>query len=247
MDPSVQAERGTQYMELAREIQAEVERTAADPDVELDDLVRALDAWPAELRSEAVVDAFRSLPRVERWGVLSELFDDDELRTALALEHERARADAAQSLRHHALVTVVREQGGLDTRAVPAGEQLTLGLFRHVDVHDALGLGPASSVCARRLVLGATGADGAMVVVDDEFNPHHGLFVTADYDEDVWRHERLEPNSTVRVGAAAATFEPVVRPGGRVDVETSSGIRHGRLHAGYVTVGDVSLFTDGSS
>ena len=244
MRRAADSERGTQYLELAREIHDEVQRTAADPDAELDDLARALDEWPAELRAETALAAFRELPRGERWGILAELFADDELRAALAVEHEWAAADAARTLRHRTLVALVRDRRALDLRAVPAGDELTLGLFRPVDVRDALRLGPASTVCARRLVLRATGEDGALVVIDDAFNPERGLFVTADYDERVWRDERLEPHSRARVGAVGERFEPVVYPGGRVDVETAAGTRRGRLHAGYATVGAVSLFQD---
>jgi hypothetical protein len=234
-------------LELAREIHAEVQRTAADPDADLDDLQRALDEWPAELRADAVLAAFRELPRSERWDVLAELFDDDELRAALAAEHQRVAADVARTRRHLELAAVVHERRTLDTRILVAGDEVVLGLFRSVDVHNALALGPASSVCARRLVLRATGADGACLVIDDTFNPERGLFVTAEYDEAVWRTERLEPHSQVRVGALTDAFEPVVYPGGRLDVETADGARRGRLHTGYATAGAVSLFTDAPS
>ena len=58
----------------------------------------------------------------------------------------------------------------------------------------------------------------------------------------VWRAERLEPNSYVRVGALGDGFQPVVHRGGRLDVETVDGPRRGRLHAGYATLDAVSLF-----
>jgi hypothetical protein len=234
-------------LELAREIQAEVQRTAADPDADLDDLQRALDDWPAELRAEAVLAAFRELPSGERWHVLAELFDDAELRAALAVEHRRVSADVARSRRYLELASTVHEQCALDTRELGAGDEVTLGLFRPVDVHGALELGPASAVCARLLVLRATGDDGACLVVDDTFNPRRGLFVTAEYDEAVWRAERLEPNSRVRVGALGDGFDPVVRPGARLDIETADGAHRGRLHTGYATAGTVSLFTAATS
>ena len=244
MQQPAPADRSTQYLELAREIHDEVQRTAADPDADLDDFARALDDWPSDLRADAIVAAFAELPRGERWAILAELFDDAELRAALALEHERAAADVARSGRHDALAVAVRAARALDTRLVAAGDELTLGLFRPLDVRDALPRGPASTACARRLVLRAAGDAGWFLVIDDQFNPLRGLFMTPDYDEAVWRTERLEPNSRVRVGVLGEGFEPVVHPGGRVDVETADGARRGRLHAGAATVGAVSLFTD---
>jgi hypothetical protein len=235
---------GSQYLALAREIHAEVQRTAGDPDTELDDLARALDELPRDLRAEAAVAAFRELPAGERYAVLAELFDDGELREALAVEHARAVAEAARLVRHHALVAAVREAQALDTRAVPAGAELALGLFRAADVATAIPLGTASAVCARRLVLRATGTDATFLVIDDAFNPRHGLFVTPDYDEAVWQTERLEPNSRVRVGALGDGFEPVVHLGGRVDLDVADRTRRGRLHAGYATVDGVGLFTE---
>ncbi len=133
----------------------------------------------------------------------------------------------------------------LDTRLLPPGDDVTLGLFREGDVRAALTMGSASTTCARRLVVRATGDDGAMVVVEDVFNPAHGLFVTSAYDEGTWRDERLAPNTVARVGAASDdSFSPVIHPGARLDVETAAGPRHGRLHVGYATVGAIDLFTD---
>jgi hypothetical protein len=245
-DPA-SADRSSRYLELAREIDAEVQRLAADPDADLDAFAKAVAAWPLERRFEAVVAAFRELPRGERWLILADLFDDDELRAALADEHQQAAAEVARAGRHRALAVAVRARRELDTRDLAAGDELTLDLFRSVDVRSALSRGGRSTSCARRLVLRATGEDGRVTVVDDEFNPEHGLFVTADYDESVWRAERLEPNSRVRVGTLSDDFAPVVVAGGRVDVELTSSVRRGRLHAGAASVGDVSLFAQDPS
>jgi hypothetical protein len=235
------------YLGLAREIHDEVERAVADPDTDLDDLADALDQWPRDARLAAVTSAFRQLPPLEQWEILARLFDDDELRAALRVEHERSVADARRTLNGAALVAGVRERRALDTCAVAPGEDLTLGLFREDDVRAALAHGSASTSAARRLVLRATDEPGRLLVLEDVFNPARGLFVTPDYDQAAWRAERLEAHAVVRVGAAPdggdAAFEPVVFPGGRLDVETADGIRRGRLHTGYATVGDVDLFT----
>jgi hypothetical protein len=233
------------YLGLAREIHDEVERAVADPDTDLDELADALDHWPREARVAAVTSAFRQLPPLEQWEILARLFDNEELRAALAVEHERRLSEARRILHGAALAATVRARRVLDTRDVPAGEDLTLGLFREVDVRAAVTRGSASASTARRLVLRATDEPGRLLVLEDVFNPARGLFVTTDYDEVAWREERLSPHAVVRVGAAAdgAPLEPVVYPGGRLDVETADGICRGRLHTGYATVGDVDLFT----
>jgi hypothetical protein len=240
-------EQSRPYLGLAREIQDEVERAVADPDTDLDDLAEALDQWPRDARLAAVTSAFRQLPPLEQWEILARLFDDDELRAALGVDHDRRLADARRTLNGAALSARVRERRALDTCAIAPGEDLALGLFREVDVRAAVAHGSASTSAARRLVLRATDEPGRLLVLEDVFNPARGLFVTPDYDEDTWRDERLSPHAVVRVGAApegdGVAFEPVVYPGGRLDVETADGIRRGRLHTGYATVGDVDLFT----
>jgi hypothetical protein len=233
------------YLGLAREIHEEVERAVADSTTDLDELADALGHWPQDARRAAVTAAFRELPALEQWEILARLFDDDELRGALAVEHRRRLAEARTTLNGAALAAAVRERRVLDTRDVPAGEDLALGLFREVDVRGAVTRGSASTSTARRIVLRSTDEPGRLLVLEDVFNPARGLFVTTDYDEVAWREERLSPHATVRVGAApdGAPFEPVLYPGGRLDVETVDGICRGRLHLGYATVGAVDLFT----
>jgi len=232
------------YLGLAREIQDEVERAVADPETDLDDLAAAIDQWPRDARLAAVAAAFRELPALEQWEILARVFDDDDLRAALEVEHERRLAEARRTLNGAALVSAVQQRRALDTRSVPADAELTIGLFREADVRAALARGSASTTTARRIVLRPTEEPGRFLVLEDVFNPARGLFVTADYDEATWRDERLDPYATVRVGTAAdgSPFEPVVYPGGRLDVETAGGTRRGRLHTGYATVGDVDLF-----
>ena len=82
----------------------------------------------------------------------------------------------------------------------------------------------------------------------DVFNPANGLFVTPDYDEAVWREERLAPNTSVRVGTSSdgGAVEPVIHPGGRLDIEAAGATRRSRLHVGAATIGDVDLFVAAS-
>ena len=236
------------YLGLAREIHDEVQRVADDPAADADLLVELVDAWPRDARRRVVEAAFHELPADRRWAILAELFDDDELRAALAHEHERRALEARQALRLTALTDAVAARHAIDTRDIPPDEQLTLGLFREADVRLALVRGPSSTACARRLVLRSTEEAGSLLVIEDVFNPARALFVTSDYDEQVWRDERLVPHSVVRVGSVregddGPGFVPVVYPGGRVDVELSGSARRGHLHAGYATVGTLDLFT----
>jgi hypothetical protein len=53
----------------------------------------------------------------------------------------------------------------------------------------------------------------------------------------------------VRVGSMVAGrdgagFEPVIYPGGRLDVETVDGVVQGKLHVGFVVLGDKDVFND---
>ena len=233
------------YLGLAREIHDEVQRIAADPASGVELLGEAFDRWPREARLRAAQRVFDELPAERRWEILAELFDEAELRAALESERDDQVVEARRVLRRAALASTVRDRQALDTRDVPADEELTLGLFREVDVRAVLTQGASSTACARRLVLRITGDDGTMRVIEDVFNPSRGLFVTADYDQQVWSDERLAPHSLIRIGSLnGSTFVPVVYPGGRVDVESAGGLTRGRLHAGYATVGDVELFTE---
>jgi hypothetical protein len=232
-DLRAELERHGPYLGLAEALRAEVERIANDPTADVTELAAAVDRWSHDARQAAVTAAFDGLPAEQRWALLARLFDDDELRAALAVEHQRAVAQA------RALVA-----GCLDTRRLRAGDELVVALFRAVDVRAVIGRGAEATNVARRLVLRVDAVPGRFLVIEDVFNPARGLYVTADYDEEIWRAERLAPYSDVAIGAArgAAGFEPIVYPGGRLDVETPDGVRAGRLHAGSVTVGGIELF-----
>jgi len=232
------------YLGLAREIHAEVERAVADPVGDLDELAEVIARMPRDARLEAVLAAFRGLPAGEQWDLLAELFDDAELRDALTVEHERRLAAARRTLRLRTVLAVVDERRLLDTRDLPPGEDLTVGLFREVDVRAALRRGSASTAVARRLVLRTTDEPGRLLVLADLFNPANGLYVTPDYDEVVWREERLAPNTSVCVGTSSdgGAVEPLIHPGGRLDIEVAGATRRSRLHVGAATIGDVDLF-----
>lgn len=231
------------YLGLAREIHLEVLRLSEDPEAGAESLADAMDRLPREARHRAAQEAFRALPADRRWEVLERLFGDDELRAALEQERAARIAAARSAARLHTLVERLRERGALDTRDLPADERLALGLYREPDVGASVPRGQASTSAARRLVLRATDEPGVLQVIEDVFNPAGGLFVTPDYDEQTFRRERLDPHALVRIGSAnGERFEPVLYPGGRLDVETAGAVRRGRLHVGFAVVGDRDLF-----
>lgn len=238
-----QPDPGSPFIALARELQAEADRWIDDPAAGVDALAAAFDRLPVEARRRAAEATFERLPAPQRWAVLERLFGDDELRLALAHERTVARLEAAVVERRSALVEEVVVHGVLDTRHIPVGEALTLGLFRERDVHAARRTGRASTACARRIVVQSSAGDGALHVVEDVFNPLGGLFVTPEYDERAWLAERLDPHAVVRIGAIVdGRLDPVVVPGGRLDVEVAAVARPGRLHLGWALLGDDDLF-----
>lgn len=232
------------YLGLAREISESVARLHEDAAPGSAALAAALDAVPARERADVARKVFERLSPEEQWAVVERLFGDEELRSLLETERAMRVAQATDIAARVALAAEVRPRGQLDSDRIPAGEPLTLGLFRENDVAAASARGPKSTSCARRLTLRAAG-DGTFQVLEDVFNPSGGYFVTSDYDEDVWRSDRLRPHALVRVGSVAGgSFTPTLFLGGRVDIEIDSVPREGRLHLGFAVLGDVDLFTD---
>ena len=181
--------------------------------------------WPREARHAAVTAAFRELPAGERWEILARLFDDDELRAALAVEHEaRAVVRAGSPLRR-----------AFDTRLLPAGEELVVGLFREVDVRAALARGsastssPAGSCCGPPTSPGGCSSSRTCSTrrVACSSRP---TTTSRRGARSAW--PRTPPSPSARPPAAGR--QPVIYPGGRLDIETADGIRIGRLHIGCV-------------
>jgi hypothetical protein len=238
------------YLELAREIQAEVARIAADPSVQSELLFDLVEAAPREERMKLARRIFAELPAERQWVVIERVYGDEELASYLEAERMTHLAAARATAERLDSVARARAEHRLDTRDVPAGELLTLGLFREREAGAATAHGHTSSTCARRLVLRAVG-DGAFQVIEDVFNPSGGYFVTAEYSEETWRtSDRLEGHVIVRVGAIVEgpggrqSFEPVVYPGGRVDFEIGGRLARGRLHLGFGMLSEVDVFVD---
>jgi hypothetical protein len=234
-------------LELAREIQADVRRVAADPAAHLDLLDALIDAVSAGKRMELAQTIFEQLPVDQQWAVVERVYGDAEVRSYLEAHRASMLARAEGSASRLELAARARRERRLDTRDVELSEELTLGLFREHDVRAALARGHTSSTCARRLVLRAVG-DGRFQVLEDTFNPRGGYFVTGDYSEDTWRdHDRLEPHAVVRVGSITAesgssSFEPVLYAAGRVDVEVGGKAARGRLHLGFAMLSELDVF-----
>ncbi len=235
------------YLGLARELRDEVDALAAEAGAGGGALVAALDAVPQRERARIALEAFARLPDERQWEVVEAAFGDEEVRTHLATERAARRARAARSTEAHAVALAARAARRLATDDLPPGHELALGLFRAEDVHAGMARGPASQVCARLLVLRTTEERGRLQVLEDLFNPGRGLFVTADYDEDRWRAERLAGHVVVRVGALVhedgeERFEAATYPGGRVDLDVDGDVRVGTLLLGFATFGDEDVF-----
>ncbi|MDP1794621.1 MAG: hypothetical protein Q8K63_10855 [Acidimicrobiales bacterium] len=220
------------FLELARLIRAEVARIAADPASHPDLLTEVFERADRDERARLAQRVFDALEPAKQWEVLERLFGDDELRAYL---DARRRA-------HHDLCARARAASALDSRDVPAGEVLVLGLFRDDDVQAAVMRGHRSTAAARRLTLRSLG-DGLFQLLGDVFNPDGAYFVTRDYDETTWRDERIESHALVRVGAITHhTFEPVLHPGGRVDLRLEDNDVRGRLFLGFATLSGAGVF-----
>lgn len=235
------------YLDLAREIRREVERVAADESAGAASIEAAIDRFPREERERVTRSVFERLPATSQWAVIERVFDDQEIRSYLADEHEARRVQVLRDAEHHALALRFRGAGTLETRELPTGSLLTLGLFREPDVAVAVRRGIASSNCARRLVLRSEGPAGALRVVEDVFDPNRSYFVTGDYDERTWQAERLESHARVWVGSLspdgdAEGFTPVLVPGARVDVRSEGGDSRGHLHLGFAMLADDDVF-----
>lgn len=234
------------YLELAREIRAEVDRIAAGGPGSRAGLDAALDAVPTRERQRVARAVFDRLPAEQQWAVIERVFGDEQVRTFLADARQGRLDEIERRSRDLAIARVARSERRLDLGAIPEGTELRIGLFRPAEVDAAIGRGSRSASCARRLVVRATGADGLLRLLEDVFDPGRSFFVTSDYDERVWHEERLDGHQLVRLGAAPTgaerALEPVLYPGGRVDVEVAATVRPGRLHLGFVLVGDEDVF-----
>jgi hypothetical protein len=239
-------ERLEPFIDLAREIQFEVERVAADDSADSASLTEAIERIPRQERERVARAVFDQLAPDVQWSVLERVFGSDEIREYLAAEHTVRVAELQRTAARSAIADSARATNRLDTATVPVDEQITLGLFREADARAAVSRGRTSDACARQLVLRCR-QPGAFQVIEDVFNPRGGYFVTRDYDEKTWLSERLPAHAIVRVGAIADTpggsaFEPELYPGARVDIETDQGRIPGHLHLGFVMLGDLDVF-----
>jgi hypothetical protein len=241
------------FLDLAREIHDEVARAAASDGAPVETLVEAIDAIPKRERIAVARAIFDQLPPDRQWAIIEHVFGDEEIRAALDADHQTRLEASRRAVAAGGLIAKARLDRRLDTREVPSSELLTLGLFRETDVHDAIDRGHEAATCARRVVLRATTDPGAFQVIEDVFNPEGGFFVTGYYDESTWRtHDRLPAHAIVRAGSitdetGSRAFEPVLHLGGRADFERAGEPIEGRLHLGYLLIGDADVFAKGKA
>jgi hypothetical protein len=230
--------------ELARQIRRAVDRFVDDDAADPSSLAAALDALPRQELAAMARAAFDRLEPLQQWAVLERVLGEPGAVDALAVDQRDRLGSLRRRVAAANVVAAAVSGDVIELAAVPGGSELALGLFRPADVRAASGRGPSSDVVARRLVLLSTTTPGTFRVVDDEFNPHGGLFVSADYDLAVWRSEQLDPHSSVRLGSlvGADSLEPVLRWGTRVDVIAGERVLPGRLHLGWATIDDVEVF-----
>lgn len=237
------------YLDLAREIRAEVDRVASDDDADSEALVAAVAAVPDRERARLVWRVFERLDAEKQWEVLARAFADDEIRRYLADEHERRRARATAVNAWAPILAAARSSGRLQLTDLPEDVELRLGLFRPEDVQAAVRRGHRSDTCARLLILRASPQPATFRVVDDAFNPRGGLFVTAQYDEQVWTAERLPDRSTVQVGSlvegpGGRSLEPCVYAGSPVDLVVGERDHPSRLRLGFAILDSHDVFAD---
>lgn len=248
VDSDPLAATGPRELELAREIRREVERFVADDSADVASLVAALDAIPRREQQAMARSVFDRLEPVQQWAILERLLGDDGLLESLGADQRRRLAALRRAGATADLVAAAVDGSRLDLGDLPDGTEVVLGLFRAEDVRNAADRGPRSDVCARQLVLRASGGHGTFRVIDDVFNPRGGLFVGAAYDHDTWLQERLAVHSTVRIGSIVGTpdapdLEPAVYRTSRVDAGVGDELRAGRLRLGWATIGGVEVFS----
>ncbi len=223
-----------------------MDRFAADDFADVEQLTDAIDAIPVTERRRVTEEVFHRLPVDVQWAILERVFGEEGIREHLAHEHERRLSELAIGDEQRALAVAARASRRLDTRQVPPGAELAIGLFREADVRVGMRRGHEADSCARRVVLRVEEPPRCRVI-EDVFNPRGGLFVTRDYDEDAWAADRFVSNSIVEVGAETegadgVAFEPILYLGGRADFRTGGAVSRGQLHIGFVMLGDIDVF-----
>lgn len=233
------------YLDLAREIKEQVDHASTDDTADAAALVAAVEAIPGRERQRIGRETFERLSPEAQWAVLERVFGDEEIRRYLATEHADRLELVRRTADRHTTALAARAARRLDLATLPEGEELTLGLFVPDGVRVAIARGRAATGCARQLVLRTTTETGVQRVVQDLYDPQRAFFVTAEYDRSRWATERLDGHSRVRVGSLdqhGGVLEPVLYPGGRVDVESAGQVREGYLHLGFAVLGDEDLF-----
>ena len=232
-------------LRLAREIRRHAEQLVADDLGDPETFAQVIAALPEQERERMLLDTFRRLSPDTQWSIIEHAFGDEQIRAHLRAERDARLALVTRNAARSEVVMAARAAGKLETSTVATGDELTVGLFRESQARAAVARGKQAANCARRVVL-VHEAGTVYRVLEDVFNPFSGYFVTPEYDHQTWERERLEPHCLVEVGSAetapAAVFEPVLFRGGRFDVKVADTIRAGKLHVGFLLLGDMDVF-----
>lgn len=245
--PAAGADGPEPLRDLAAEIRRAVDRFVADDAADPSSLSAALDGLGRQELAAMARSAFDRLEPLQQWAILERALGEAGAVDALSAEQRGRLGALRRRMAAEAVVDGAVVGDTLDLRALPEGTELRIGLFRPGDLRSAAGRGADSEVCAREVLLRSGPEPGELRVVDDEFNPRGGLFVSADYDRDVWESERLDSHSTVSLGwlggPDAASLQPQLRRGARVDSVADGRVVRGRLHLGWAVVDGVDAFT----
>ncbi|MDB5164164.1 MAG: hypothetical protein JWS12_782 [Candidatus Saccharibacteria bacterium] len=238
------------YIELAREIQDNIARIAMTGTAQDAALVELFDSIGREARQEAARNVFSTLSLENRWHIIATVFSDDEIKTALELQHESLHRQAARKNYYAEIAREAQEHNRLDLLNLDFGVPLVLGLFRSAEVAQVVRTGKKSQICARRLSLLSTNDKGVFQVINDEFNPHGSFRIGADYNEEIWRkQERFDGHSLIRPGfqlenSDSLQFQSALYVESRVDFQSNNQTHTGLLSLGYAVVGDYDVFTE---
>jgi hypothetical protein len=225
------------YEDIARTLhERAVDTAVGTSDVELA-YHEAVATTGFEMRAAQLLAAFDELPAIERFAILRETFDDDDVRELLA---------------SRCAIAVVRERArqvhALDVRSLRAGQVVDIGLFQPHRIDTARRLGRRSDFCSRVVTLQIEDGAGALRVVTDQFLMRGAYDGPSEYPRTEWEREALPDHAVVYVGMAVRNgdgevFDRVVGLGSRFDVECDGQVVRSRLSVGYVEVDGEDIFT----
>jgi hypothetical protein len=113
-----EVEEARPFLELAREIQGEVARIAADPSAHSDLLVELLERIPREERMKLARTVFDQLHPEQQWAIIEQVYGDGEITAYLEAERSARLAEARLGAQRLDTARKARADDHLDTRDV---------------------------------------------------------------------------------------------------------------------------------